>query len=186
MGEQKVDDNMLMRFIIDANDNGVDDVMDFSNLVADEDAGTYNYKDNYNDKSPSEDDNDKENDSNINDEHGTKEKGNGNGNNDNKSKNDENEVDEKIKVKSQENKMAKGTVIEHYPILLGGIERLNDLYINHTSNTVKFHRMRRCIDRRFDGPKHLRTRDYGFSDDDDFGLAAFEMHMGLGYGWRLF
>lgn len=27
-------------------------------------------------------------------------------------------------------------------------------------STRKRHRMRRCIDRRFDGPKHLRTRNY--------------------------
>jgi len=33
--------------------------------------------------------------------------------------------------------------------------------------TVKTHRMRRCIDRRFDGPKHLRTRDFGSDSDDD-------------------
>lgn len=28
------------------------------------------------------------------------------------------------------------------------------------ASTKKVHKMRRCIDRRFDGPKHLRTRDY--------------------------
>ena len=35
--------------------------------------------------------------------------------------------------------------------------------------TVKKHRMRRCIDRRFDGPKHLRTRDFGSDSEDSFG-----------------
>lgn len=34
-------------------------------------------------------------------------------------------------------------------------------------STKAKHRMRRCIDRRFDGPKHLRTRD--FSSDDEGG-----------------
>jgi len=34
-------------------------------------------------------------------------------------------------------------------------------------STKKKHRMRRCIDRRFDGPKHLRTRDFGSSDEED-------------------
>ena len=35
------------------------------------------------------------------------------------------------------------------------------------ASTKKKHKMRRAIDRRFDGPKHLRTRDYG-SDSDDY------------------
>eukprot|EP00928_Gymnodinium_smaydae_P091648 TRINITY_DN75381_c0_g1_i1.p1 TRINITY_DN75381_c0_g1~~TRINITY_DN75381_c0_g1_i1.p1 ORF type:complete len:500 (-),score=115.51 TRINITY_DN75381_c0_g1_i1:369-1868(-) len=34
-------------------------------------------------------------------------------------------------------------------------------------STRKFHRMRRCIDRRFDGPKHLRTRNYDSDDEGD-------------------
>lgn len=39
--------------------------------------------------------------------------------------------------------------------------------------TKKVHRMRRCIDRRFDGPKHLRTRDFG--SDSDEGEACCVM-----------
>lgn len=47
--------------------------------------------------------------------------------------------------------------------------------------TVKKHRMRRCIDRRFDGPKHLRTRDYGSDSDDGFGcgLGGLGAFLGL-------
>ena len=37
------------------------------------------------------------------------------------------------------------------------------------ASTKKKHNMRRGIDRRFDGPKHMRTRDY--SDDDDGGYG---------------
>ena len=33
------------------------------------------------------------------------------------------------------------------------------------------HKMRRGIDRRFDGPKHLRTRDY--DSDDCFGYGDY-------------
>lgn len=36
-------------------------------------------------------------------------------------------------------------------------------------STKKVHRMRRAIDRRFDGPKHLRTRDFGSDSDDGDG-----------------
>lgn len=47
--------------------------------------------------------------------------------------------------------------------------------------TVKKHRMRRCIDRRFDGPKHLRTRDFGSDSDDGFGcgLGGFGAFLGF-------
>lgn len=37
--------------------------------------------------------------------------------------------------------------------------------------TVKKHRMRRCIDRRFDGPKHLRTRDFSSDSECGFGFG---------------
>ena len=37
--------------------------------------------------------------------------------------------------------------------------------------TVKKHRMRRCIDRRFDGPKHLRTRDYSSDSEGGCGFG---------------
>jgi len=39
----------------------------------------------------------------------------------------------------------------------------------------------RCIDRRFDGPKHLRTRDYGSDSDDGFGcgLGGLGAFLGL-------
>lgn len=30
---------------------------------------------------------------------------------------------------------------------------------------LRQHKGYRCIDRRFDGPKHLRTRDFGDEDD---------------------
>ena len=33
------------------------------------------------------------------------------------------------------------------------------------------HKQRKCIDRRFDGPKHLRTRDY--DSDDIWGGGGF-------------
>eukprot|EP00933_Yihiella_yeosuensis_P032551 TRINITY_DN26171_c0_g1_i1.p1 TRINITY_DN26171_c0_g1~~TRINITY_DN26171_c0_g1_i1.p1 ORF type:complete len:498 (+),score=94.96 TRINITY_DN26171_c0_g1_i1:42-1535(+) len=39
-------------------------------------------------------------------------------------------------------------------------------------STKKRHRMRRCIDRRFDGPKHLRTRDFGTDSEDDGGCSV--------------
>jgi hypothetical protein len=35
------------------------------------------------------------------------------------------------------------------------------------ASTKKKHNMRRAIDRRYDGPKHLRTRNFGDSDDSD-------------------
>ena len=38
--------------------------------------------------------------------------------------------------------------------------------------TVKKHKMRRYIDRRFDGPKHLRTRDFGSDSEDGFNLRG--------------
>ena len=37
------------------------------------------------------------------------------------------------------------------------------------ASTKKKHNMRRAIDRRFDGPKHLRARDYS-DDEDGFGF----------------
>lgn len=57
--------------------------------------------------------------------------------------------------------------------VLTGRRRLTDLAAKNDWKscpcTVKKHRMRRCIDRRFDGPKHLRTRDFGSDSDDSFG-----------------
>ena len=46
------------------------------------------------------------------------------------------------------------------------------------ASTKKHHKMRRAIDRRFDGPKHLRTRDFGDDSDDGYGYGGF----GGGYG----
>jgi hypothetical protein len=38
------------------------------------------------------------------------------------------------------------------------------------ARAVKKHKQKRAIDRRFDGPKHLRTRNFDDSDDyDDYG-----------------
>jgi len=34
-------------------------------------------------------------------------------------------------------------------------------------STAKKHKQRRAIDRRFDGPKHLRTRDFGSDESDE-------------------
>ena len=47
-------------------------------------------------------------------------------------------------------------------------------------STKKKHKMRRAIDRRFDGPKHRRTRDYD-SDDSMGGMGGmgFMMYAGL-------
>ena len=50
--------------------------------------------------------------------------------------------------------------------------------------TVKKHSMRRCIDRRFDGPKHLRTRCFSDSEDSDCGfggLGGFGKLFGFGF-----
>ena len=55
--------------------------------------------------------------------------------------------------------------------LAQGRTRLAALYADRTTwqalpNWKPKHRERQCIDRRFDGPKHLRTRDY---DSDEWG-----------------
>ena len=40
------------------------------------------------------------------------------------------------------------------------------------ASTKKKHKMRRAIDRRFDGPKHRRTRDYSDSDEGEDGCVV--------------
>lgn len=51
------------------------------------------------------------------------------------------------------------------------------LVVFHGASLLPNHtpKERRCIDRRFDGPKHLRTRDY---DSDDYGGGFFSSFMG--------
>ena len=49
------------------------------------------------------------------------------------------------------------------------------------ASTKKHHKMRGAIDRRFDGPKHLRTRDFGDDSDDGYGYGGFGGYGG-GYG----
>jgi hypothetical protein len=40
------------------------------------------------------------------------------------------------------------------------------------------HRQRRCIDRRFDGPKHRRFRDYD-SDSNGYGYGNIDAFMNI-------
>ena len=157
--------------------------MDFEDLVADDEeeeylafpSGDTSENNGGDDEDQDEDeDGDDGNESEADNDNSGRDKEKSKNKNDDETDDDDEKSEINFKSVAKENKMAKGTVIEHYPILLGGIERLKNLYINHKSqwsalpNTVKVHRMRRCIDRRFDGPKHLRTRD--FSDDDNFGF----------------
>ena len=68
----------------------------------------------------------------------------------------------------------EGELGEGAPVsVAAGRSRLESLVVGRKAewsclpSTKKAHKQRRCIDRRFDGPKHLRTRDFGNSDEDD-------------------
>ena len=64
----------------------------------------------------------------------------------------------------------EGTLIGDELVL--GRARLGELFTGRKAewsaltSTKKKHKMRRLIDRRYDGPKHLRTRDFGDSDEE--------------------
>jgi len=72
-----------------------------------------------------------------------------------------------------EEKETKEGVIEQHECLRNGGERLKSLLENKQvwnalASTKKKHKMRRGIDRRFDGDLSMRTRDYHLYDDDFF------------------
>jgi hypothetical protein len=73
--------------------------------------------------------------------------------------------------------------------LAAGRERLATLFKERKAewsglaSTKKKHKMRRAIDRRFDGPKHRRTRDFGDSDDDSYGGSDDDGYGGYGGGF---
>ena len=78
----------------------------------------------------------------------------------------ENEESENEESKSEE------SVVDKYECLKRGEDRLIQLLANEEewgslATTKKVHKMRRAIDRRFDGELHLRTRDYHLRDDWD-------------------
>jgi len=65
----------------------------------------------------------------------------------------------------------KEGIIEQHQCLKDGENRLKELFANKQEwkalpSTKKTHKMRRAIDRRFDGALHLRTRDYHLYDDE--------------------
>eukprot|EP00741_Cyanophora_paradoxa_P023306 tig00000254_g22513.t1 len=68
-----------------------------------------------------------------------------------------------------------------------GRERLKALIdgkrFEELKSRAKKYKMRRVIDRRYDGPKHLRTRDFGSDSEGDFGSAMF-MGLMFGFGGR--
>jgi len=57
-----------------------------------------------------------------------------------------------------------------------GVDKLKSLFEKKNwescPSTKKHHNMRRAIDRRFDGPKHLRTRDFSDSDSEGGGCQT--------------
>jgi len=56
-----------------------------------------------------------------------------------------------------------------------GIEKLKELFEKSNwkscQSTKKHHNRRRAIDRRFSGPKHLRTRDYSSDSEEGGGCS---------------
>lgn len=72
----------------------------------------------------------------------------------------------------EEDELKTGTDIGSQ--VIAGRARLGALFTTRKAewsglaSTKKKHKMRRAIDRRFDGPKHMRTRDYS-SDDGGYG-----------------
>ena len=78
-----------------------------------------------------------------------------------------------LKLIEEEAELEAGSVGE---TVVAGRARLATLFSRKAewsglASTKKQHKMRRAIDRRFDGPKHRRTRD--FDSDDDFGYGGF-------------
>ena len=86
------------------------------------------------------------------------------------------------KASEEEEELEAGAV---GPRLAAGRMRLARLFGERKAewsalaSTKKKHKMRRAIDRRFDGPKHMRTRDFG-SDSDDDGYGGYSDDDGYG------
>lgn len=81
-------------------------------------------------------------------------------------------VDAPHKASEEEEELGEGVVGVR---VAAGRPRLSTLFDGRRAewsglaSTKKKHKMRRAIDRRFDGPKHLRTRDFGSDDEDGYG-----------------
>lgn len=83
-------------------------------------------------------------------------------------------VDCGVAAPHKESKYEANEPVELGEPIVRGRARLAKLVTEHREqwanlpNRCRDYRMRPGIDRRFFGPKHLRTRDFGDSDDDEY------------------